>query len=276
MRDGKDPVISDGQVFEAGTQALFAAVGEGAKIVVPAVAASAGWQAMLAVTLPLMSLAVAKGAYRILTPRTALLAKGYGHAFGDDPKKVEDHAKQREQDPNYHETMYRTFRSMMDAAEQEVVETIGYMAGVYTLGGRRPDAFFRGLGRLLCDCEQGELDRFRSLMLSVRAAQAPDAKWVSVQFEPRKVHAPSDDDPRDPNLWRTLVTIGVGGGKVDLGRHPEAERLFLLLKREGLAGTPSALGPDDHEWDTGPEGDNALEMPMDTLDRALAILDPRL
>ena len=79
--------------LEAGTQAFFAAVGEGAKFGIPAVAASAGWQAMLAVTLPLMGLAVAKGAHRLFADRTALLAQGYSRAFGDDPHKVEAHAE---------------------------------------------------------------------------------------------------------------------------------------------------------------------------------------
>lgn len=66
---------------------------------------------MLAVTLPLLGLAVAKGAHRLYAARTVLLAKGYTKAFNDDPAKVADHAKAYEHDADYHETMYRTFRA---------------------------------------------------------------------------------------------------------------------------------------------------------------------
>lgn len=274
VSDNKEPIISDEQILETGTQAFFTAIGEGAKLAVPAVAASAGWQATLAVALPLMGLAVAKGASRLFAARTALLARGYTKAFGDDPAKVAEHAKQHEQDSDYHETMFRAFRAMVDAAEPEVVETLGYMAGVYIIGGKKPDRLFRGMGRLLCDCEQGELERFRSLLRKVHAVQRPGTTWATVQFEPRKLEQASDDDPLDPDLWRTLTTTGATGN-VELGHHPEAERLFLLLKRDGLAGTPSALGADDHAWDGGPDGDNTLEVSMVNLTAILAFLDPQ-
>ena len=274
MTEDQEHFISEEQALETGTQAFFTAVGEGAKIVVPAVAASAGWQAMLAVTLPLMGLAVAKGAYRLFAPRTALLAKGYTKAFSDDPTRVAEHAERHKDNADYHETMFRAFRAMVDAAEPEVVETLGYMAGVYIIGGKKPDRLFRGMGRLLCDCEQGELERFRSLLRKVHAVQRPGTTWATVQFEPRKLEQASDDDPLDPDLWRTLTTTGATGN-VELGHHPEAERLFLLLKRDGLAGTPSALGADDHAWDGGPDGDNTLEVSMVNLTAILALPDPQ-
>jgi hypothetical protein len=134
-------LLTDKEVLEQGSSAFFVAVGEAAKNFVPVVAASHGWQALLAVAMPLMGFAVARGAHRLFAQRTAQLAQGYARAFDFQQEEVEAHAEQHKDDDVYHDTMFRTFRAMMDAAEPEVVETLGYMAGCYTRGERRPDAF---------------------------------------------------------------------------------------------------------------------------------------
>lgn len=275
--DDREPLVSGEEALEAGSAAFFTAVGEGAKVMVPAVAASAGWQALLAVALPLMGLAVAKGAYRLFSPRTALLAKGYTHAFGDDPERVRRHAQEHEDDTDYHETMFRTFRAMMDAAEPEVVETLGHMAGRYTIAKRKPDMLFRGLGRLLCDLEAGELDVFRELLRGVSAATEKNKERfirvvIADQFSHEEVHQKTASSTSSTMHYVDIVRVlDSHDRETDLGQYPLATRFFALLKREGLAGTPSRKA----EWDSEDRsGDDALQLSRDVFETILQFVCP--
>lgn len=280
--DGSDEVFTNREVLEQGSQAFFVAVGEAAKQV-PAVAANPGWQALLAITMPLMGLAVARGAYRLFAPRTAALAKGYAKAFNDEPQKVADHAAARADDPDYHETMYRTFRAMVDAADPSVVETLGYLAGTYTSARKKPDVFFRGLGRLLCDLDSGELDDLRALLHGIREGNAEEKhEWLDVvidsQMDPTSVHV-VEGGPNgtlseyDHEEFVRIVLTAIES--ITVGKHPSAARLFLLLKREGLAETLS-LNPEDEPSNRRfPLGDREMYISAKTLDAILASIDPQ-
>jgi len=234
---------------------------------------------MLAVTLPLMGLAVAKGASRLFAPRTVLLAKGYASAFDDDPAKVAEHAKEHETDPEYHETMFRTFRMMMDAAEPEVVETLGYMAGVYRGAGRYPDKVFRGMGRLLCDLERGELASLVAMLRGIDSVnevnQAPSiCVVIGDELSHEEVHASTPSSKSSTLHYKDIVRVVDSDDREgDVGIHPLARRFFMLLKREGLAGTPAPRGQwnDDHK----PSGDKTLEVPREIFKTFLHIVDPR-
>jgi hypothetical protein len=266
VSDNKEPFISDEQALETGTQALFTAIGEGARLAVPAVAASAGWQAMLAVALPLMGLAVAKGAQRLFAPRTALLAKGYGKAFDNDPKKVEDHAKQHEHDADYHETMFRTFRAMIDAAEPEVVEALGYMAGVYTSAGRKADALFRSVGRLLCDLEAGELAVVRKLLREVEKHDHGDEP-MGFRGLHLSIGTVNERDTR-------ILTVGNAAFHID--EMPQAPRLFMLLKREGLGSSQPLPREVEHlNRNIPPSGDRTMRILGATAANVLRLIDPQ-
>jgi len=272
-----EPPVSDEEVLQLAAAALFTAVGEAAKVDVPAIASSPGLQALLSVTLPLIGFAVARGAHRLFAPRAALVAIGFARAFDDDPEKFRRHADEHKDDADFHETMYRTFRAMLDAAEPEVVDTLGYMAGCYAAAGRRPDKFFRGLGRLLCDLEQGELGAFRDLLNGVDGVfeLKKDGRLhilIGDQFSHEEVHQRTPHGSSSTIHYEDIVRVVDSDDREgDVGKHPLAKRFFMLLKREGLAGTP----PPEGKWDDdNPTGDRALEIARETFETLLRLLAP--
>jgi hypothetical protein len=107
---------------------------------------------------------------------------------------------------------------MMDAADESVVAILGYMAGRYTFEGKKTDAFFRGLGRLLCDLELGELEDLRTL-----ASLVCTFDWEFVDVE------------MDSNEKYWAPTGQFEGRAVD-EPSPHGYRIFALLKREQLGG----------------------------------------
>jgi len=106
---------------------------------------------------------------------------------------------------------------MMEAVDEDVVPVLGYVAGRYAFERKRPDGFFRGLGRLLCELEPRELEQLvRLLKLTILACRERPQVNLTV------------DQNGQLNAY--------AGGKVvrEEKQMPAARRLFMLLKREGL------------------------------------------
>jgi hypothetical protein len=160
--------VTPKEAFEQTGQALLRGVSELAKLH-PEIVGNDAAKAFITVFFPIVGLALGRGTYRLVAGRLPQFAGGYAKAFRGDHEKVEEHAKVHQDEPNYYETMYRSFRQMMDAAEPEVVEAIGYLAGQYTFAGRKPDSHFRRLGRVLSDLESGDLADLRKLLHGVLA-----------------------------------------------------------------------------------------------------------
>jgi hypothetical protein len=191
-------------------------------------------QALLAVALPAFGLALGRHLYHAYVERVPRLTRGFGKAFDQDPVRVADHAKTHESDADYHETMYRAFRTMLDAVDPEVVETVGYLAGKYTADGRKPDAFFRSLGQLLCELEPGQLPQLKSILGYVLSAQEKLEHVGGVDL----VVEYQDD-------LTTRVDIVLGHSRfLEVGIVPSATRLVHLLKRFGLAGAATPGIPE--------------------------------
>ena len=59
---------------------------------------------------------------------------------------------------------------MMDAADPSVIDTIGYLAGQYSIANKKPDSHFRRLGRLLSELEAGKLEDLKQLLNGIVTA----------------------------------------------------------------------------------------------------------
>lgn len=266
--------MSGEEALQLGVAALFGAAGEAA-LLHPSVAASPGSQALMVVALPLLGFAFARGAQRLLAPRTALMVKGYAKAFDGNADKVKDHAERHKDDANYHETMFRTFKAMADAAEPEVIETLGYLAGVYSAAGKRPNAFFRGLGRILCDLEEGELQQLRELLSVVGVVhQQHGVAGTELHLTFGRM-----DEPEDANVW---VIIPGQEQPIAVAREGirHCVRLFTLLKRELFArspqvGTFGSYYSDGSKQFEAPDGERAALIPFETATHLLQFLDPQ-
>jgi hypothetical protein len=126
--------------------------------------------------------------------------------------------------------MLRTFRMMMDAVSVEVVEPLGYLAGSYCQGQRKPDAFFRGLGRMLCDLEDGELTGLRDILRGMLTVQ----RDLKVAGDEASLLFGRTDEATDTNV---RMYVPDHKDPISLQGTGNGRRIFALLKRELFAGS---------------------------------------
>jgi hypothetical protein len=164
----------------------------------------------------------------------------------------------------YHELMFKTFRLMMDAADPSVVDILGYMADQYTFARKKADSYFRSVGRLLCDLEAGDLEDLRKLVSGVDSCE-------SILGEVGEVDVFIDYPEGKPSL----VKVDLRGGRENtIGHLPSAERLFLLMKREGFGSNiHGGMGTVDR---TLASGDETMVILFDTARQLCATVDPTL
>jgi hypothetical protein len=142
-----------------------------------------------------------------------------------------------------------------------VVEVLGYLAGRYALARRKPDPFFRGLGRLLCDLEVGELRDLRTLVAGIlhhrNKVSGPIAS-VSV-----------DQAIFEANRVEQVVRVASHTEQLWIRNIPSAIRLFGLLRREGLAQDQGPAHGIRREM-----GDNAIRIPVASVEDIHRTIEP--
>jgi len=235
--------------------------------VLPSVASNLELQALVDVSLPGFATALGSRLSGMWSSRLPVLTAGYANAFDNDPEKIQAHAKQHEQDPEFHETMYRAFRAMMDAAEPEVVGALGYMAGVYTTRGMRADALFRSIGRLLCDLEAGEL---AALVKLLREVEKHDRGAEPLGFRGLHLSIGTINE-------RDMRILTVGNSAFHIDEMPQGPRIFMLLKREGLGSSQPLPREVEHiNRNIPPSGDRTMRILGTKAAEVLQIIDPQL
>jgi hypothetical protein len=250
-----DPIYSDKDIFEQGASGVvatlaLAAANSGAPLSV---------QGAMAMVGSLLGLGLGRQLYRAAQRRFPLFATGFLRAHDPDPEKAQgkaEHAAEASNDSHeYHDTILRSFRQMMDAADESVVETLGYLAGVYAIGNKKPDAFFRGLGRLLCDLEDGELEQLK-VMLRLALAALRETPEISLALDRNG----------------QLVARALGKLLYEPKVVPDSQRLFMLLKREGLGGNLPIDGAVAGAQGHRPDREVALD--AITVSHVMEVLDP--
>jgi hypothetical protein len=236
---------------------------------------------MFSVTVPIVSFALSRAAQGMFTKRLVRFSGGFGRAFDGDPEQVADFEKSLEGDSDAQETIYRSVRMMMDAADPSVIDSLGFLAGDYTKNKRKPDAFFRGLGRLLCDLEAEEFDDLKRLLAALQKCErGPDAQQYDVVIYDRTDAASYTETYRKGGASggyyesERLVALTDGDDIAEeLGKFASAARLFLLLRREGLADDPPTHHDGDPVREGLPTGDLAVELPVHTVGDVLRIVE---
>lgn len=211
--------------------------------------------ALLAILAPFVSLVGSR-----ILERHADALKGYVRSFGGSRRKARDHSRRHRSDPSHRDTLYWLFRMMQDAVDPSVVETLGHLAGTYASKNRRPDDFFRGMGRLLCDLEPGEIHDLRAMLTKTRDRLST--------FDGSLLRLSLDEDPEERE-GDHQVNLYLDGAEVPLLRLPTAVRLFALMRREGIAdGLPRARGMRSDQ------GDHVMRLPVRKLHAMLEVIDP--
>ncbi|HWZ91858.1 MAG TPA: hypothetical protein VNW92_23505 [Polyangiaceae bacterium] len=251
-----DPIFSDKDVFEQAGAGLVAtltvaAANSGAPLPVQGAMLMAG---------SLIGLGFGRSVYRAATRRYPRFANGFLSALDADPEQAGKKAKAASEQESFAESldeiMMRSFRMMMDAVDEAVVPVLGYMAGRYTFEQKRPDVFFRSLGRLLCDLEAGEIGSLRLIVNHV-CKQSNQREIVSLEID---------------NAGRVWAWLGTSSGLAPDTTVPGAARIFALLKREHLATTPQPAGLRYGTVDQA--ADVTMRMRPDIATSLLQILEP--
>ena len=147
---------------------------------------------------------------------------------GRSPVEVEEAIAARMDEPAVHETVAQSVRTMLEAVDEAVVPILGSLAAEYLGDGRKPDWFFRGLARVLCDLDEDELTGLRGLVAALSEEPAEPERLMSLKIIGRRgrldvglLRTPGNPDPEKAYAW--------------LGAVPHAMRIFYLLKINGLA-----------------------------------------
>ncbi len=172
------------------------------------------------------------------------------------------------------QVIIETVRGMMGAVDDAVVPYLGYLAGRYMLRHRRPDVFFRGMVRTLCDVDADGLRLFRAVMRAVsddlhEAGPYPENSVIVSCFNPIVEEGgvargvPSDDAGQ---AWRAL----------DVQHTTEqALRLWQLLTGNGLAeiagGTSTSALPQVSDY--ARSLDTQLCMNVERVQEILDVID---
>jgi hypothetical protein len=183
----------------------------------------------LAVASPHMVAIVHESFERMRDRRTRLLGVGFTASAGT-AEEARARLEAAQDAPGFEAVMVDTYRRLTEALDDAVIPALGILAGEYEFGGKSPDAFFRGLGRMLCDLDAEHFHAFRAFVRAVAEVEQvranPSATWLTAVPS-----APRDGSPieciavlRAGARWQTLVRID----------RPVAERLFHLMEAHGL------------------------------------------
>ena len=233
----------------------------------PGISSSPEAQGALAVVGPALGFALVRGCYDAFASRRASFVEGYVKAFDTDPNGAKEHAESQRENPDYHETMYRSFRLMMDAADPSVIDAIGYLAGQYSIANKKPDSHFRRLGRLLSELEAGQLEDLKQLLNGVVTAiyefRSKDYKDLSSCSEDFYVTW-SDEKQHH------LVDMHTGSSRymTVVEAMPAAEWLVWVLKREGFG----EILPENRHVITHSQ---SMSMTYENAQKILSTVDPK-
>lgn len=116
-------------------------------------------------------------------------------------------------------------RRLMEGVDPAVVPALGRLAGMYVAEERKPDDFFRGATRMLCDFTAEELDDARRIF-SVVWGIPPEREYVFLVAagDPVRVHWRKAKSKAD-GMWEVAVEESV----------QNAPRILRALRLAGLA-----------------------------------------
>jgi hypothetical protein len=183
---------------------------------------------------PLMSNLISDVLARYQRTRSKHFLEGYVSAHKSEAE-AQEVAEKHKDDPDYQTRMYQAFRFVMDAVDDSVIETIGYLAGQYDAFDkpRKADAYFRGMGRLLCDLEAGQLEELRAFFKMLNDIADSLERCLDWDHKLNVIV--------DPRSRTNEVSVHFNAYSVvnrDLcGSFPSANRLFHLLRTNDLVPT---------------------------------------
>ncbi|OJH33994.1 hypothetical protein BON30_45935 [Cystobacter ferrugineus] len=147
-------------------------------------------------------------------------------------------------EPLFQEVVLENLRSLDEALDDAVVPALARLMRMYVTESRRADAFFRGVRRLLSDLTGDEYADLCSLIRwAVELASYGNQDVVELEYVMRDgATAPTllgrQSGPTPPGF-----VVGKPPPSETMGEMPSAQRLFHLLRVNGLGFEGSSVGP---------------------------------
>jgi hypothetical protein len=187
------------------------------------------------------------GGFKFLVARAEsrwhLWYAAYVEGFAEDPALVEAHLHAEAEDPIVQELVVENARAIAEALTDSVVPVLARLTREYKSAKRRPDAFFRGMRRVLSDLSEDEYGALRGLVGLAASVDPRDnrMRWVGLDRIGETVHLHA-------------LTVGDPVGSLQSERHAESlwspvlERLFHLLDANGLATDTHAVAGVSNQY----------------------------
>lgn len=165
----------------------------------------------------------------------------------EEASAFEQDYKLRAENPDFQQLIVEGLRAIDDAIDEAVVPALGRLMGEFLTS--KPDAFFRGVRRLLSDLTSGELFELEQLLQALRHPATAARIGRQTTLCCRSVPGRSDQSQGDyvvsctyPLPPEEARARSLANDRLDLGQFPSAIRLFHLLKVNGLASEPLGGG----------------------------------
>lgn len=192
----------------------------------------------------------------------ALLAAYFADVGPLSAEEMEEQLRVDGENPCLQEVLIETVRSVGEALDGAVVPALARLARRYKASGNRPDAFFRGMRRVLSDLDAEEFEALKLLVDKVLAIDLGESRDQVV------LERAALEPGGTPQL--SFVRPGprsVDNERIGIGDVPRALRLFHLLKTNDL-GTDSTGGGF-----TGHTGPSVIVLRFDIVRRIRGLLN---
>lgn len=155
---------------------------------------------------------------------------GVKSCTGGDEDAARERLNAGSSSPAAQDAVLETLRRVQDALDPEVVFALGRLLWPYATGERRPNRFFRSMGKLLTDIDAHELSLLTRLLRAiVKSGPLHSVRlqnWVTESVDPIR------------------QGIGFVGTRTVLVEDVSGDQLFPILKRHGFAQGIGGFGMD--------------------------------
>ncbi|MDI1449337.1 hypothetical protein [Polyangium sp. 6x1] len=153
------------------------------------------------------------------------ITKKWAESEDKTPEEIAGLLEARKDEPHINETIWRSIRSLMEAADEAATMPLAVLAQDYLRQEKRPDAFFRGTVRLLQELDRLEMEELATMLnCALETSQRPQ---IIIRANLPDLAGSGD---------RYMLSVNGDGGGTRLFHNILSDplRLFGLLEREQL------------------------------------------
>jgi hypothetical protein len=205
-----EPILTPEDALEPAAIAWFTGLGVAASQNA-AVAGSGTLQTLMPVLTTLLGVATTRFGKQVMTQRLPKWVDGFGKAFDNDTKQVKAHVAERIEDDDYHETVFRSFRMMVDAADPEVTRILGFLVGEYSKHKLKRIRSFEVWDAYSANSSPGSSMSSSgcstALKRPTRNRRTRGSTWSSIPSSSTSMSFRGNRETQEPRGWRSVRTL---------------------------------------------------------------------